>query len=291
MSAAPGLRESAEALAAPLPHLLASAEHLAANVILGEHGRRRTGLGAEFWQYRQAGASDESRSIDWRRSAKSDMHFVREKEWQAAQSVQVWADDAASMRFSGKPGRPSKGERARLLALAAAILLLRGGERVGLFEEGLRPARGEVQIYRLAAAFARAPGSAEYGVPNTDGMVAHSRAVFVSDFFGDPEGVAKALALAADRGVRGALLMVLDPDEESFPFDGRTIFESMGGALRHETLKAGDLRTRYLERLAERKARLEQLARVVGWRFSVHHTGNPPLPALLWLYRALERQR
>jgi hypothetical protein len=106
-------------------------------------------------------------------------------------------------------------------------------------------------------------------------MVSHGRAVFLSDFLGDPAGGrGGALARASDRGVKGALLMVLDPAEEEFPFDGRTIFESMGGTLAHETRKAGDLRDRYLARLAERKDRLAQLARAVGWHFSAHHTGS-----------------
>ena len=62
-----------------------------------------------------------------------------------------------------------------------------------------------------------------------------------------------ALTKAADRGVRGLLYHVLDPSEEAFPFSGRTIFESMGGTLSHDTLKANDLKSRYLERLAARK--------------------------------------
>ena len=67
--------------------------------------------------------------------------------------------------------------------------------------------------------------------------------------------VKSALTEAADRGIAGVLLQVLDPQEEAFPFDGRTIFDSVGGTLSHETLKAGDLRERYLTRLAERKRR------------------------------------
>jgi uncharacterized protein (DUF58 family) len=120
-------------------------------------------------------------------------------------------------------------------------------------------------------------------------MLPHSRAVFLSDFLGDPAPVEAQMAKAADRGVRGALLMVLDPQEEEYPFDGRTIFLSMGGGVAHETLKAGELRGRYLARLAERKDRLAARARATGWQFSVHRTGEPALPALLWLYRALER--
>lgn len=285
------LRHEAETLAAPLPPLLAEAEHLAATVLLGEHGRRRVGLGDAFWQYRPATPSDEARTIDWRRSARSDAHFVREKEWQAAQSVQLWVDDAASMRFAGDRNRPAKGARARLLAMALAVLLVRGGERVGLFDEMLRPGRGELQLLRLAEVLSRPEAGHDYGAPEARGMLHHSRAAFLSDFLGDLAPVEAQLTKAADRGVRGALVMVLDPQEEDFPFDGRTIFESMTGAVRHETLRAGDLRARYLARLAERKARLRDLARVTGWQVEVHHTSEPPLPALIWLYRALERRR
>jgi uncharacterized protein (DUF58 family) len=293
MSAAADLRGRAEALAAPLPPLLASAEHLAAAVLLGEHGRRRAGLGDAFWQFRAATPADEARMIDWRRSARSDQHFVREKEWQTAQTVQLWVDDAASMRFTGARDRPAKGDRARLIALALAVLLIRGGERVALLDPPIRPGRGQAQLLRLAEALASAGGagggSADYGAPEARDVPAHARAVFLSDFLGDPAPVEAQVAKAADRGVRGALLMVLDPQEADYPFDGRTIFLSMGGAIAYETLQAGALRGRYLARLAERKDRLAACARANGWQFSVHRTGESALPALLWLYRALER--
>lgn len=284
------LQARAESLGAALPPLLAGADHLAATVILGEHGRRRAGMGDEFWQYRPATAGDGARLIDWRRSARGDLPYVREREWQAAQSVTLWVDDARSMGFSGARNRPSKADRARLLALALAALLVRGGERVGLSGDALPPRGGRAQVLRIAAALL-GEGDADYGSPQAGGMVAHGRAVFLSDFLGDPAAVEQALGRAADRGVRGALVQVLDPAEEEFPFDGRTIFESMGGGLRHETLRAGDLRVRYLARLAERKARLETLARGAGWQYLCHHTGQSAQAALLWLYRALERGR
>jgi len=283
------LQARAEALGQTLPPLLAEAEMLAATVMLGEHGRRRAGLGDEFWQYRPAHQGDSARMIDWRRSARSDAHFVREREWQAAQSVTLWVDPSRSMQFASTK-MPTKSDRARLIALALAVLLLRGGERVGLAGLAL-PRSGRSQIVRLAARLAGEVDAAEYGAPLAEGMVSHGRAVFVSDFLGDLAGVETALARASDRGVRGALLQVLDPAEEEFPFDGRTIFESMGGTLRHETQKAGELRDRYLARLAERKDRLATLARAVGWHYSTHHTASPAQVPLLWLYQALERGR
>lgn len=286
MSVSADLRAEAEALGQSLPALLAQAEHLAATVMLGEHGRRRAGLGDEFWQYRPADAGDPVRMVDWRRSARSDSHFVREREWQAAQSVTLWVDGARSMRFTGDPARGTKAERARLLALALAVLLLRGGERVGMAEP---PRAGRGQVMRLVRDLTDT--AAEYGAPEVGGMVAHGRAVFLSDFLGGIAGVETALAYAADRGVRGVLMQVLDPAEEDFPFDGRTIFESMGGGVRFETQRAGDLRGRYLARLAERKDRLAALARAVGWQYSCFHTGEGAQPALLWAYRALEGGR
>jgi uncharacterized protein (DUF58 family) len=287
---APDLRARAEALGQTLPPLLAEAEMLAATVMLGEHGRRRAGLGDEFWQYRPAHQGDSARMIDWRRSARSDAHFVREREWQAAQSVTLWVDPAKSMTFTGDKARAPKADRAKLLALAIAVLLLKGGERVGL--AGMAsPRSGRAQMLRLAARLSGEEAQEEYGAPETEGMVSHGRAVFLSDFLGDLSGVEAALGRASDRGVRGALIQILDPAEEEFPFDGRTIFESMGGTMRHETQKAGELRTRYLARLAERKDRLQQLARAVGWHFTTHHTGNPAQSALLWAYAALQGGR
>jgi uncharacterized protein (DUF58 family) len=227
--------------------------------------------------------------IDWRRSARSDATYVREREWQAAQSVTLWVDPARSMAFSGAKGRVSKGDRARLLAMAVAVLLLRGGERVGLAGGGVPPRPGRGQLLRLLNGLTEDVG--DYGVPEAEGIASHGRAVFLSDFMGDIGGVEAALGRASDRGARGVLVQVLDPAEEEFPFDGRTIFESMGGTVRHETQRAGDLRARYLARLAERKDRLATLARAVGWHYTCHHTGEAAQPALLWLYRALEGGR
>lgn len=281
------LRATSETEAAAFPALLARAEHLAGAVLLGAHGRRRAGAGDDFWQYRPAQAGDSRRAIDHRRSAMGDTEFVREREWQIAQSVILWVDQGASMRFTSSDALPQKIERARLLALAAAILLNRGGERVGLTGTQLPPRSGRAQILSLAELFCR-DDEADYAPPEHRAMIPHARAVFISDFMGDIDGVRTALTKAADRGVRGVLCHVLDPSEEVFPFTGRTIFQSMGGTLSHETLKANDLKDRYLERLAERKAELQSLCALTGWRYGLHNTDKTAQAGLLWLYGALD---
>lgn len=290
MTSAAEYRQRAETLSGPLPPLLAEAEHLASAVLLGFHGRRRGGMGDEFWQYRPVREGDSARAIDWRRSGRSDTHFVQEKEWQAAQSVFIWLDEAQSMAFSGDKARVTKADRGKLLALSLSILLIRAGERVALASLGTPPRSSELQLLRIAQSFALDREQPDYGAPEVRNLLPHSRALFISDFMGDLAPLETQLAKAADRGVRGVMYQVLDPVEEAFPFDGRTIFESVGGTVRHETLKAGDLRDRYLERLAERKARLDELAHAVGWRYHCHHTGDSAQSALLWLYGALEKR-
>lgn len=285
------LRSRSEAVAASLPALMADAQHLAATVLLGTHGRKRSGTGDEFWQYRPAQAGDGYRQIDWRRSGRSDGHFIRQTEWQAAQSVILGVDDAASMTFAGHATRPAKLRRAQTLAMALAILAVRGGERVGLTHLAEPPRGGSAQLMRMAQALMDGHEPGDYGAPKPQMMPVGSRAVFFSDFLGDPTAIEAVLGRAADREVRGALVQVLDPDEEAFPYDGRTVFESMTGAIRFETLKAKSLRDAYLDRLAARKARLQEMCRRTGWRYHLHHTGDAAEPTLLWLYRALEKVR
>ncbi|MEM6308531.1 MAG: DUF58 domain-containing protein [Pseudomonadota bacterium] len=286
MNYATQIRTQAESEAARFPPLLARAEHLAGAVLLGDHGRRRAGMGDDFWQYRPAQFGDSRRLIDHRRSARGDLQYVREREWQIAQSVMVWVDQGASMRFSSDDEVPSKADRARLLGLALSILLVRGGERVGLTGTDLPPRRGNEQVLRLAEVLSK-DSDVDYAPPEHKAMIPHARALFVSDFLGPLEEVKLALAKAADRGVQGVMYQVLDPHEESFPFRGRTVFESVGGTLRHETLKAGDLKDRYLNRLADRKSELTELCALAGWHYGVHHTDRSAQSGLLWLYRAM----
>lgn len=282
------LRREAEALAAGYPPLLARARRLAANLSLGGHGRRRSGQGDEFWQYRAAGFGDSQRDIDWRRSAQSDAHFVRQKEWQVAQSVNLWIDTSRSMTYHSDAVTESKGARAQVLGLATAILLLKAGERVGLMQDPSPPKHGMSQINTLALKLSQDGDPEDYGTPPQKSMGRNSRALFLSDFLGNWDQLVAALGRAAQQNVQGCLVQVLDPSEEDFPAQGRRIFESMKGTVSFETMRAQGLRDAYLDRLVERREKLERLSRKTGWRFLHHNTAQSAQTAMLWIYQALE---
>lgn len=290
MRSATDLQHQGQDLAAAHTALLAQAQQLAATVRPGEHGRRRPGTGSTFWQYRPSQPHDEARRIDWRRSARSDQTFVRETEWQVAQNIYLWADPAASMSFQSDAALPSKASRARVLAMALAILLIEGGERVGL-AQGLVPAiGGRAHLDRLAMALL-ADTQDEFGSPPTTGLHPNSYAVLLSDCLGPVEPLQQAVTQAADLGVRGALVMVLDPHEITFPFKGRTLFQSPHGLLEHDTQRADDLRAPYHARLAARQELLQNLADQTGWAFEVHNTETPAQTALLWLVQTIAGPR
>ena len=276
------LRRDSERVSGALPPLLVEAERLVSSTFHGVHGRRRAGPGETFWQYRSAQPGDPLAMIDWRRSARSDRLFVREMEWEAAETVLLWADRSRAMQVASRMARSkreggtvSKAERASLLALALGVLLSRGGERFGLIgTDAERPRTGERQLERLAFLLSQPPdeNAPEYGAPSDYAL---PRAA---------EAVLPALRRAAGQGTGGVLLQVLDPVEEEFPFAGRTRFESLGGSLRHDTDEARALREKYLHRLAERRDELAAMARGAGWQLMLHRTDESPRKPLLGLH-------
>ncbi len=279
--------------ASAFPSLLAEAERAAA-AVFGVHGRRRAGSGETFWQYRQAQPGDSMQSIDWRRSGRSDEVFVRETEWETAQTVWLWADDAASMRFQSKKSPTPKSDRATLLALSIAILLERGGERfafLGRKDRSIRMGRAGVNRAALLLSREREP-EGDYGYPPNEVLyTGGSRAVFMSDFFGDLDKLKIAMTEATSRRVKGVLLQVVDPAEEAFPYKGRILFESIAGGLKYDADRAESLHDAYRTKLAERRDTLKLLARKAGWRFAIHRTDQPVSPTLLMLHQTLENAR
>ncbi|MGG7565263.1 DUF58 domain-containing protein [Rhodovulum sp. DZ06] len=289
------LRRDAERISGALPPLLAEAERLAASVAAGVHGRRRAGPGESFWQYRQAMPGDPATAIDWRRSGRSDHMFIREMEWEAAQTVAIWADLSRGMNWKSDMAPRTKRQRAALLSMALSVLLVRGGERVSLLStDAEAPRSGETQLTRIALALAEEGGRMtaamtedDFGAPPRAPMVRGGKAVFFSDFMGPREDALAALRNASDRGVQGAFVQIVDPAEEAFPFDGRLVLTSAGGSVDFETHRARGLREMYKKKLAERRDELSDACRAAGWRFEIHRTNESPRKALLWLYGAI----
>ena len=286
-AAASAASREAEALAAPLPPLLVAAERVAATVAQGVHGRRRVGQGDSFWQFRPFAQGDTASRIDWRQSAKSDRTFIRETEWEAAQTVYLWRDASAGMGWRSALAPEPKRARAETLLLALAALLLRGGERVRLLDGGTHPATGRAALLHIAAALAMANPADAPDLPPPVVLPRHARVVLVGDFLAPLSDIRAAIGRLAAIPVGGHLLQVLDPAETSLPYEGRVRFR--GVATAEETLipRVDQVRGTYAERLAAQIGGIRALCAAAGWSAGLHRTDQPASAALLGLYTAL----
>ncbi|MGE0742897.1 MAG: DUF58 domain-containing protein [Hyphomonadaceae bacterium] len=265
-------RIEALALAGDLPGVLLDARRLAASAP-GVHGRRRAGQGEAFWQYRDHRAEDGARMVDWRRSARGERYFVREREREAAQTGWFWIDPDPGFAWGSDPARTTKLRRARTIALALAILLTRGGERVGAL--GMMPRTGPRAVDRLAHDLLAPPHQFE---PPTKSCI-----VFLSDFYAPIESWRARLTAAANAGAMGALVMVADPAEEDFPFRGRTLFQAPGARTEALLGRAETVREQYAERLETHRRAIRELGASMGFPALLHRTDHGAAPALALL--------
>ncbi len=280
MSNFSALQHEADGLSAGLPPLMVEADHLAASVSLGVHGRRRAGMGESFWQFRRYEHHDSSSAIDWRQSAKSQHIFVREREWEAAQTVWFWRDASANMAFAS--GRVSKRQRADLLLLSLASLLVRGGERVGFVGMDGAPASSRLALTRIGRAlFAKG----EDALPPRAPFARGNQLVWFSDFL-DPAALEMMKDLSR-RGMSGHLVRIVDPAEEDFPYNGRTRFESPVGESDEIFGRAERIRGAYRTRFTAHGERVADTALKLGWTCTTHRTDHTPQGSLIALHAAI----
>ena len=276
MAEASLLRQHAEEAAGSLPPLLVAAERVAATVAQGVHGRRRIGTGETFWQFRQYEPGDPAARIDWRESAKSQRLYVRETEWEAAQSVFLWRDGSASMDYASTRGLPTKRERADLLTLALAVLLVRGGERVALL--GRRPAggawprrarppgaarrarRGGRQPARLRAAAAPRPDRADRRSARAAGR--------------DRTRSSRASPRAASRAISSSCST---PARRRCPSPGACASKGSSASSRSSISRVETVRETYIERLQRHREGLAAIAR--GAALELRHPPHRPAAA------------
>jgi len=279
------LRDSAEQIAAGLPPLLVAAERLASVISLGVHGRRKSGMGENFWQFRRFQAEDASTAIDWRQSAKSQHLFVREREWEAAEAVWLWRDGSAGMRFKSDFADTTKIDRASVLALALGSLLIRGGERIALYGDGRAPATGRAALNRIAHELIEQ--QADEALPPDAPVSKNSSFVWFSDFLSPLGEIETTLRRLARAGLSGQLVHIIDPAEEDFPFQGRTRFETPAGRQSEIFGRVETMQGAYRARFRAHAETLRDLSRRLGWGYLAHRTDKRPETALVALFEAL----
>lgn len=277
------LEREAVSLVDLMPDLLMEADRIAATVAHGIHGRRRSGPGETFWQFRHYQSGEGAQLIDWRRSAGSHALFVREREWEAAHTLYLWPNLSPSMRFKSHLSKVSKQHRALVLTLAAAEILVRGGERIALLGVTQPSANRRVTQKLAHTIVVEADGVLDKPLPPVARLARFSSVVLVSDFLEPVDQIRETIEGLGAAGASGHLIQVLDPAEETLPYQGRTEFLSPDGTERWVADRVEGLRERYVERFLAHRSAIQEIAHRIGWSFLVHHTDRPAAEPLLAL--------
>ena len=272
----------ARSLSATMPRLILDARRVAATVIHGLHGRRRAGTGENFWQFRRFMSGEPAARVDWRRSARDDHLYVREREWEAAHTVWIWPDRSPSMVFASPLVWETKLDRALVVSFALAEVLVEGGERVGV--PGLmRPSATRKIIEKMAETFVHDP-TERASLPPQFQPSPMSEVVMLSDLWSPIADVHAKIALLSSSGAHGHVVQIVDPAEETFPYSGRIEFVDPEDGHAITVGRAEAWREEYQARIERHRAEIRAETDRLGWTFIIHRTDRPASELLLRLH-------
>ena len=269
-------------LAARIPRLMLDARRVAATIIHGVHGRRRAGPGENFWQYRRFVSGEPSGNVDWRRSARDDHLYVREREWEASHTIWLWPDRSASMEFHSDLTEWSKLDRALVVTFALAEVLVQGGERVGI-PGVIRPTSNRNIIEKMAQALVH-DMTERPSLPPHFAPAPFSEVLLLSDLWSPIADFRAIIGQLAANGARGHVVQVVDPAEETFPYGGRVEFVEPEGLGSVTAGRAEMWRADYQKLVANHRAALRAECDQFGWTFTVHRTDRGPTELLFAIH-------
>ena len=266
-----------EALDAALPAIMMDARRAASSIVMGEHGKRRAGLGDAFWQHREWTNGESIRQVDWRRSARSDRLYVRERERQVPALLQVWCDSRAGMDWTSDTQTPTKAQRGLVLGLALAIATRAGGERVCALGLGT-PLSNEL-------AFARLLQEAGEEVP---GQFHTGQVLLISDGLEAADVWAQRAKQIGAARAQLIVVLIADRAERDFPFQGRVAFSATATDAPLIIGRAQAAQTGYIAAYRQHLDDVQQAITRSGGQVFTHITTDAAVPILLRLAAALD---
>ncbi len=265
-------------LSASLERLLAKNQTVSSLSSYGLHNRKRAGLGERFWQYRAYEIGEDANKIDWRRSARGDQLYVKEKEFESLRDYYIWIDCAASMKFVSTLGQDDKLTRSINFGVAIADLLLRSGDRVGLLGSSA-PSSSRATLDKIIHQLEEnISNNFTSAVPLLNKPSKRSKIIIISDFLNNSANLKDTLKYYADFEISGLVVMINDPCEVEFPFSGETQFFSIEN---NQEYYAGDAKLvaeQYHKVFEKHKLQIKETA--IENRFQYyHHVTNQSVDA------------
>lgn len=282
-------RGKAEEATSSLPALMVQAERAVLSVFHGDHALRRAGAGEKFWQFREYSAQDRPQDIDWRQSGKTDRVFIRQKERQLPQTALFWCCGHENMNFTSNKNHPTKADSAKILTLALALLMVRGGERVGSLGSS-QIGRSETALENLGNRLIE-PEDRE-PLPRLSPARGQKNALLVlaGDFLSHTHEIEMCFDTLAPNAGNACIIQILDPAEIDLPWNGRALFRDPTGAVLEPVPNIGSIREAYKKRMEDHMVKIETITKRNGWNYILHKTDEPIEKTLMDICAVLGHQ-
>ncbi len=233
--------------------------------INGLHHAPYLGRSIDFAEHRAYMPGDDIRRIDWRVFGRTDRFYVKEFEADTNTNFSVLLDISRSMDFGS--GAITKLDYARYLAACLTYFSRQQRDRVGLVTfdrdvvERVPPSAKHLDtvLHVLDRVRPGAAGALAWPLRKiADTVRRRSILVLISDFYEDPQEVARAVRYLRGKGNDVIVFHVLDPAERTFPFEGAGEFEDLESGERIPVVPE-ELRERYRTMVADHIAEVGRL--------------------------------
>ncbi len=254
----------------------------------GHQGQRRSGTGADFWQYKEYQDGDNSQNIDWRKSAKGDTHYIREREWEKSQTISIWLSRSKSMQFAHASDAYSKTQYATVLAYILSAKFMHTGEQVKFINAQIKGLHSAAQLPQLAHGLTQHSTQITPYHKNDIGL-AKSFPILISDYWDDSVRIDSQIRQLSADNFRGLVLQIVSPAELHLPYKGRVLLEhtAQGASDNFTISKIEDVKKEYTARLDKHRSKLEHIAHKYGCHFLQISTEQTFVDAAMAIYRCL----
>jgi uncharacterized protein (DUF58 family) len=268
--------------------------------VAGLHRSPDFGFSQEFAEYRAYTQGDDLRHVDWNVFARTEKCYLKRYRGETNSQLLVLLDTSSSMAY--KSHAVSKLDYARFVAASLCYMGSHQRDAAGLlvFDQDvvnyIEPSTRQGQLFRLLHAIEGA--EAGNGV-RTDFVkpfihfqnFQHRRGIVVvlSDFYEQPDIIAKTIEPLRYRGNEVILFHVLDPKEIRPQFRDPVLLVDMEDETASLEVSPEYARNEYKRRIDSHITALESKARSVGLDYFLMNTGRP-LDEGLREYLAIRRR-
>ena len=262
----------------------------------GSHPSPYRGFSVEFAEHREYVPGDDLRYVDWKVFGKTDRYYLKQYEEETSFACYLVLDCSESMTYQSEQAAVSKLEYARWMAAALAWLIVHQQDAVGLVT-----ADTEISSFLGASSRASHLNHLMHTLENTPsrgetalGSVLHELAerlprrgviVLLSDLFDEPEAILRGLQELRHHRHDVAVMQLIDPAEQDFPFEEPTLFHGLEGAPT-QLANPRSLRAAYQEEFSRFLERVAQGIRQLKMDHVLVRTDAAPAASLAQLLRA-----